>query len=144
MAGNAKAAALHRLDTWANALTGLATSRDKTTSTLPYLSPVLAPQALEAMYHDDDIAARIVSAIPDEAYREGFTVISKAAQAAVNEFVDRNPNASDKARRDAPAIAVRWWRPFRAFRPCRRFCGQCRPSPRSRNRLPAVWPSFMA
>jgi phage-related protein (TIGR01555 family) len=94
MTADAKAAAMSRMDTWANALTGLATSRDKTTHTLPYLSPILAPQMLEAMYHDDDIAARIVSAVPDEAYREGFTVISKAAQTQVNEFLDRKPQAT--------------------------------------------------
>jgi phage-related protein (TIGR01555 family) len=82
-----------RMDGWANALTGLATNRDKTTYTVPFLPNPLTPIELEGMYHGDDIAARIVSAVPDEAFREGFTVISKAAQAEVNEFLDRNPSA---------------------------------------------------
>lgn len=93
LSGDALAEAKHRMDSWANAMTGLGTSRDKTTYTQPYLSPVLSPQALEAIYHDDDIAARIISAMPDEAFREGFTVISKAAATAVDEFTKSNPSA---------------------------------------------------
>jgi hypothetical protein len=82
-----------RADGWINAMTGLAGGRDKTTYTRPCLDPVLSPLELEAIYHSDDVAARIVSAVPDEAFREGFTVISKSAQAEVNDFLRANPNA---------------------------------------------------
>lgn len=90
---DAVAQARVRMDGWVNYLTGLATGRDKTTHTRPYMDPILSPLELEGMYHSDDIAARIVSAVPDEAFREGCTVISKAAQIAVNEFLDKNPSA---------------------------------------------------
>lgn len=69
-----------RLDSWANALTGLNTNRDKTTAMLPYAEILLSPQLLESMYHTDDIAARIVSAIPDEALKKQWTVVSKASR----------------------------------------------------------------
>lgn len=79
-----------RMDTWSNAMTGLGTGRDKTTYTLPQLSPVMDPMTLEAIYHDDDIAARIVSALPDECFREPFTVVSKSAAEQINEYLDKN------------------------------------------------------
>ena len=66
-----------RLDSWANALTGLNTARDKTSYTLPYVDQLLNPQMLEVLYHNDDIAARIVSAVPDEAFREAWTILNK-------------------------------------------------------------------
>jgi uncharacterized protein len=83
-----------RFDTWTNALSGLGTLRDKTTYTLPVLSPTLTPATLEAIYHDDDIAARIISALPDEAFREGFTVVSKSAARLGETFLQQNPSAS--------------------------------------------------
>lgn len=64
-----------RLDSWANALTGLGTSRDKTAWMQPGVVVLLSPQQLENMYHTDDIATRIIRAVVDEAYREGFTVM---------------------------------------------------------------------
>lgn len=63
-----------RLDSWANALTGLNTSRDKTTSTVPVLDQILSLFTLEALYHNSDIAARIVTAIVEEAFRERWTI----------------------------------------------------------------------
>ena len=83
-----------RIDSWSNALTGLATNRDKTTHTVPCASPILPPLLLQQVYHDDDIAARIVSALPDDCFREGFTVVSKSAAQKVNEYLEANPNAS--------------------------------------------------
>jgi phage-related protein (TIGR01555 family) len=92
LTNDARAQMHMRMDGWVNFLTGLNSTRDKTTQTRPCLDPVLSPLELEGMYHSDDIAARIVSAIPDEAFRENFMVISKAAQQEVNEFLDRSPN----------------------------------------------------
>jgi len=68
-----------RLDSWANALTGLNTTGDKSTFMLPYVDVLLSPQMLETLYHTDDIAARIVSAIPDEAFKKPITVASKSS-----------------------------------------------------------------
>jgi phage-related protein (TIGR01555 family) len=93
LTNDAKAQFRTRMDGWVNFMTGLNSTRDKTTYTRPCMDPVLSPLELEGMYHSDDIAARIVSAVPDEAFREGFMVISKAAQQEINEFLDRNPSA---------------------------------------------------
>lgn len=90
-----------RFDSWANAMTGLATARDKTTYTLPSLGPILTPVTLEALYHDDDIAARIVSTLPDECFREGFTVVSKGAAKIVNDYLEQAPGDFAGARRTA-------------------------------------------
>jgi phage-related protein (TIGR01555 family) len=82
-----------RFDSWTNAMTGLMTSRDKTSFTMPFLDPVLAPQNLEALYHGDDIAARMVAALPDEVFREGVMVVNKSAANAINEYMDKNRGA---------------------------------------------------
>lgn len=94
-----------RLDSWSNAMTGLGTSRDKTTYTLPVPQPLMDPGTLEVVYHDDDIAQRIVSALPDECFREPFTVVSKSAAAQINDFLDaaRKKGMS----RDAAIIGAR-------------------------------------
>ena len=78
-AGSSSAAAIRaRFDSWANALTGLNTSRDKSAYTLPYVEALLTPQMLEVLYHTDDIASRIVTAIPDECFREPWQIVSTA------------------------------------------------------------------
>jgi len=96
-----------RVDGWMNAMTGLAGGRDKTTYTRPVLDPIISPLELEAMYHSDDVAARIVSAVPDEAFREGFMVISKSAQAEVNDFLEKNPHADDSRIRTVAQAAMK-------------------------------------
>jgi len=74
MGVNGPVAFKQRLDSWANALTGLNTSRDKTTQTLPVFDQILSPFTLEALYHNSDIAARIVTAIVEEAFREAWEI----------------------------------------------------------------------
>lgn len=64
-----------RLDSWANALTGLGTSRDKTAHMLPGYARPMSPLELENLYATDDIATRIVRAIVDEAFREEWTIL---------------------------------------------------------------------
>lgn len=77
---NSRQAIKIRLDAWANALTGLnMEGRDKTTATLPYMDAILSPQMLEVLYHCSDIAARCVSALPDEAFKRPYKIVSKAA-----------------------------------------------------------------
>jgi len=66
-----------RLDSWVNLITGLNSARDKTTNTIPILDSALPQQFLEALYHGDDIANRIVSALPDECFREPWTIINR-------------------------------------------------------------------
>lgn len=63
-----------RLDGWANDLTGQGTGRDKTTYN--YFSPgrILQDGEASALYHDNDVAARMVDIVPDEMLREGFAV----------------------------------------------------------------------
>lgn len=103
---DARAEIKARADSWINALTGLGTSRDKTTHTQPLLDPIIPTQTLEAIYHSDDIAARIVSALPDEAFREGWVVVNKAAQAEVNDLLRKEPGASVKKMMDAARAAM--------------------------------------
>jgi phage-related protein (TIGR01555 family) len=63
-----------RFDGWSNDVTGQGTSRDKTAYN--YFSPgrVLTDGEISGLYHDNDVAARMVDIVPDEMLREGFTV----------------------------------------------------------------------
>lgn len=70
-----------RLDGWVNTLTGLGTTRDKRTSTSFLPDAPLDISILSALYHNDDLANRIVSAVPDEALRQGFCVQRASYQA---------------------------------------------------------------
>ncbi len=64
-----------RQDGWANVLTGLGNAtRDKRMSGYFARGVRLQQQELEDMYHDDDIAARIVEFIPTEMVREWIEV----------------------------------------------------------------------
>lgn len=63
-----------RLDSWQNDFTGFGTVRDKTTYNVFAATRVLGDAELSAIYHGDDLAARMVDVVPDEMLREGFTV----------------------------------------------------------------------
>jgi uncharacterized protein len=63
-----------RLDSWFNNVTGLGTDRDKSTFNAYGGSRVLYEDELSALYHGDDLAARMVDLPPDEMLREGFSV----------------------------------------------------------------------
>jgi uncharacterized protein len=63
-----------RVDSWMNALTGLGTLRDKLASTQMQPAVRLSEGTLEAMYNDDDIAAKIVDKVPRAATRRGFSL----------------------------------------------------------------------
>ncbi len=96
-----------RLDAWANALSGLGTTRDKTTSTLPYVEQVLSPQMLEVIYHTDDIAARIVSAVPDECFREPWTILNRGPNAKDDEEAGRLHEQAAELESDCARLGVR-------------------------------------
>jgi phage-related protein (TIGR01555 family) len=63
-----------RFDGWVNEVTGHGTTRDKTT--YGYILPdrLLTDQELSALYHHDPMAGRMVDVIPQEMFREGFSV----------------------------------------------------------------------
>lgn len=64
-----------RRDSWVNALTGLGNSlRDKIASTLFQRGVKLSDDTLETLYHEEDMAARICDALPEDALRKGFGV----------------------------------------------------------------------
>lgn len=63
-----------RFDSWFNVFTGLGTGRDKTSQTLFMPNRVLQAQELRNLFHHDDMANRIVTALPLDAMREGFHV----------------------------------------------------------------------
>lgn len=65
----------YRLDAWINALTGLGGVRDRTTSAAFYNFTPLHPTELEAMFHSEDLAERIVAAVVRDALRQGFTIV---------------------------------------------------------------------
>jgi phage-related protein (TIGR01555 family) len=63
-----------RLDSWVNDVTGIGTSRDKTTYGYILPSRLLSDEELSALYHSDDMAARMVDVVPQEMLREPFDV----------------------------------------------------------------------
>jgi phage-related protein (TIGR01555 family) len=67
-------AALKRLDSWVNVLTGLGmANRDKLTGATVQKS-FLNQTTLDALYQSDDVAARIVDRDADDMCREGFEI----------------------------------------------------------------------
>lgn len=63
-----------RLDSWINNATGFGTTRDKTTYGFVLPNRMLEDTELSALYHADDMAARMVDVVPQEMLREGFVV----------------------------------------------------------------------
>lgn len=63
-----------RLDSWVNTVTGFGTSKDKSTYGEIAPSRRLSDIELSALYHGDDMAARMVDIVPQEILREGFGV----------------------------------------------------------------------
>jgi phage-related protein (TIGR01555 family) len=61
-----------RFDAWENSQTGLGTTRDKTYYNVFSPARTLMDGELSALYHGDDLAARMVDVVPDEMLREGF------------------------------------------------------------------------
>ncbi|MEY4507934.1 MAG: hypothetical protein RLZZ450_56 [Pseudomonadota bacterium] len=62
------------MDGFANAMTGLGTSRDKTTFSAWVADPPLMDDELEAVYESNDLAQVIVDKIVDDSLREPFTI----------------------------------------------------------------------
>jgi len=64
-----------KMDGWQNFMTGLGTlTRDKLANTFFLKGANLDDDTLEGLFDGDDMAARIVEKLPDEAMREGFKI----------------------------------------------------------------------
>lgn len=70
----AYAAGPYRSDAWANEITGFGTDRDKTTYGYIVGPRWLSDTELSNLYHDDDMAARMVDIVADEMFREPFVI----------------------------------------------------------------------
>ena len=67
--------AAYRTDGWFNVLTGMGVrGQDKITSGDFAREPRLTDAFLEILYNGDDLAARIVDAVPEESMREGYEI----------------------------------------------------------------------
>ncbi len=67
-----KDGATMRLDSWVNNATGFGTGRDKSEYGFVLPDRTLTDIELSALYHSDDMAARMIDVIPNEMLREGF------------------------------------------------------------------------
>lgn len=61
-----------RIDGWISAVTGLGTRQDKRTSYAFVRGVILDPETCEALYDENDLAAWICDAYPEESLREGI------------------------------------------------------------------------
>jgi phage-related protein (TIGR01555 family) len=78
-----------RVDSWYNALTGLGSNiRDKQTYTRFVKGVALTDVELDNLYHENDLAAIIVEALPEEALRKGFYISSGEGDAELAAKVD--------------------------------------------------------
>lgn len=86
-----------RADSWQNMLTGHGTGRDKATATLFQQEGQLDFPTLEALYHNEDLAARIIDAEPEQMFREGFDVKIEDSSDEEDDFEDalRDLGAND-------------------------------------------------
>lgn len=73
-----------RLDGWQSALTGLGNMLTDKTQSMQYVTEGSIPDdTLERMFSEDDLAARIVGAIPDAAFRREISVKSDSVDDSV-------------------------------------------------------------
>lgn len=93
-----------RLDAWVNEVTGFGTAADKTTYGQAAPSRRLSDIELTALYHFDDMAARMVDTVPDEMLREPFTV----ATGDVGLDADLKTKLDDLGVREKAADGERW------------------------------------
>jgi phage-related protein (TIGR01555 family) len=93
---------------WQNPVTGFGTSRDKTTYNRFAPTALMNVEELSAIYHGEDLAARIIDIVPDEMLREGFSV--DVGDPKLNELVSEKLEAL--AIDDKLADGIRWGRLF--------------------------------
>jgi uncharacterized protein len=93
---------------WQNPVTGFGTSRDKTTYNRFAPTSLMNVEELSAIYHGEDLAARIIDIVPDEMLREGFSV--DVGDPKLNALVSDKLEAL--AIDDKLADGIRWGRLF--------------------------------
>lgn len=72
----------HRFDSWQNLLTGQGTSRDKRLGSKFAPDMILDPAQLEMLYNGDDMCARAVELVVDQAFKKGVDLTSGDAEDA--------------------------------------------------------------
>ncbi len=88
----------HRFDSWKNLLSGLGTSRDKSTYTHLSADNHLPAEYLEHLYLHDDIAARICDLVPNEMLRQGLLIKANDKELTWNGLGETLRDALTKAR----------------------------------------------
>jgi phage-related protein (TIGR01555 family) len=83
-----------KTDGWANAYTGVGTSRDKMTMASYSEGGLLSAQQCSILFHNDDIARRIVTTRPEEMLRAGYQVQTD------------DQELTEELRKDAEALEV--------------------------------------
>lgn len=102
-----------RLDGWSNIITGLASAADKRKYTKATVSAILTDDELEAIYIDDGLGARIIDAIPDDMFRQGWRFVfddiadEKKQQEKAQVYIDRFDNLKVKTKLN---LAHKWAR----------------------------------
>jgi len=85
-----------RIDSWLNTVTGLGTrARDKVMSAFFSRSVRLADQELEDLYNGDDLAAKIVGKLVDDALRQGYEIAIKVDEDASDTVAAANDQAEE-------------------------------------------------
>jgi phage-related protein (TIGR01555 family) len=89
---------VERADGWSNVVTGLGGSLDPSSYNRPRARRELTQSEIDALYQDDDIAARIVNALPDHATRRWIDVETPGDGEAGKALSDalEDLNAADK------------------------------------------------
>ena len=86
-----KLADAFRVDGWVNQWSGIGTIRDRSTRTEFQAGRVLSDEELDALYGDNDMAARICDALPEDALRLGFGIkVATDEGADVSAAADRS------------------------------------------------------
>ena len=100
---------MSRNDSYTNAISGMGTSRDKTSGSVFVRKPDLSPEELSAMFEQDPLVARIVNRLPDDATREGFQLKDANTQF---DFASMHSDLEDVSALPNIADAWRWSRLF--------------------------------
>lgn len=88
----------NRFDSWKNLLTGLGSSRDKSSHHHFLSDNSLSYDYLEQLYLNDDIVARICDLVPNEILRQGFVIKVNDEDFAYENLVDIVRDALLKSR----------------------------------------------
>ena len=95
--------AVTRADGFFNNVTGLGTARDKAQFTRFTRNRRLTIEELDALYSDDDMAARVTEVVPDEELRQGFNIVIDPTE---TDDVKTGPEVAAKVSVDVKAAAT--------------------------------------